>query len=29
MSEKNFVFLTSLVIICIFMSSCSALVWGS
>ena len=28
MSEKNFVFLTSLVIICIFMSSCSALVWG-
>ena len=29
MSEKNFVFLTSLVIICIFMSSYSALVWGS
>lgn len=28
MSEKSFVTLMSLVIICIFMTSCSALVWG-
>lgn len=29
MSEKSFVTLMSLVIICIFMTSCSTLVWGS